>query len=82
MRPSASASWDLATTMAASTSAILRWAVSTAASCLVLSSRNKGCPASTRWLMSTKVSATRPFVSGRMVTVRNTEVAALVEGWK
>ena len=32
--------------------------------------------------MSTKVSATRPFDSGRMVTVRNTETALEVAGWK
>ena len=66
----------------ASTSAILRRAVSIAASCSVLSSRNSGWPGATRWLMSTKVSATRPSVSGRMVTVRNTETALEVEGWK
>jgi hypothetical protein len=57
-------------------------ALSTAASCWVLSRRNNGWPAVTRWFSSTKVSATRPLVSGRMVTVRNTELAALVEGWK
>ena len=80
--PSASASCDLATIIVASTSAIRRLAVSSAASCSVLSSRNSGWPAVTRWFMSTKVSATRPFRSGRMVTVRKTDTAELVEGWK
>ncbi|MNP53501.1 hypothetical protein D3C76_1479810 [compost metagenome] len=71
-----------ATVSSASISASLRREVSTAALCSVSSSRNSGSPFFTCWLMSTKVSATRPLVSGRMVTVRKTEVAELVDGWK
>ena len=82
MRPSASASWALATSICASTSAIRRRAVSISASCCEVSRRKSGWPSATCWLMSTKVSATRPPDSGRMVTVRNTETAFEVEGWK
>jgi hypothetical protein len=68
--------------MAASTSAIMRRAVSTAVRWVEPSRRKIGWPASTRWLPVTITSATRPAVSGTMGTARKTALTEVVAGWK
>ncbi len=59
-----------AMTSDASTSAIRLLATSSAARCLVSSSLKIGAPFSTSPVNPTKISATRPFVSGRIGIVR------------
>ena len=61
--------------MAASTSAILRLAVSSAASCFALSSLKITSPCLTEALTSTWTSATRPVTSDIIGTVRKYNVA-------
>ena len=78
--PSASTMSVRATTSPASTSAILRRAVSTAARCFELSNLKSGCPWTTSSLMPTLISATRPIVSGTIGTVRKNKVAVFVDG--
>ena len=79
--PSAAAMSACAMTIAASTSTIRRFASSRSASCLVLSSLKIGAPFSILSRHLTKISLTRPFVSGRIATVRNSGAALVVEGW-
>ena len=79
--PSAAATSLRDTTKAASTSATWRRAVSTAASCFVLSSLKMGWPFRTSALWPTKISLTRPLPSGTIGTVRKNDVTLVVAGW-
>jgi len=69
-----------AATSAASTSEILRFAVSSAASCFELSSLKITSPLETGALKLTLTSATRPDPSGRIGIVLKNNAALEVEG--